>query len=421
MSGAKKRRTHSYDDSDSDHESDCEAISSSSSQDSILSTSSSLEQEMEKFREPVASILELIARAIMESPMKMLYLQKIYDYFENRYPYFQVADPVWRNTVRHNLSMNACFVKVARCDVRKGYFWGIHPANLSDFSCGDFTRRRVKSRVQEYEAKKAQSLSLMSPLQHYGNRSLGSPTVTSPTLPPPSQMSFPSLPIQSPLMQALSSPWRQPLLHQPLLRPLLRPILPSPLQWLPSPLQWMPSTNPPLLPLPLPSSPVTTNPPLLPSPLQWMPSSPVTTHPPSLLTPRPPLAFQFPPVPYMMSPKPADQSRLNWTFSIELIWIWILYENLKFLLFCSHYFVPVNWLSFFKTKREACYISCMITIQPLYNYMYLCIACHVTHTCFSSPACSCVQPDYLHVCSAEEEAWKSKDRLTNAGSYSDNR
>ncbi len=295
MSGAKKRRINSYDDV-SGSESDCEITSTSSSQESILSTSSSLEQEMEKFRAPVASILELIARAIMESPSKMLYLLEIYDNFESKYPYFQVADLAWRSSVRHNLSMHACFVKVARCDVRKGYFWGIHPANLSDFSSGDFTRRRVKSRVQEYEKTKAQSLSLTSPLHHYGNGSLSGRTVTSPTLPlpprmslplpprislplpprmsfplpprmsfpPPPQMSFPNL-IQSPLMQALSSPWGQPLRHQPILRP------------------------------------------ILPSPLQWMPSSPVTIPPPSLLTPRPPLTFQFPSVPYMMSLKPANQ------------------------------------------------------------------------------------------------------------------
>lgn len=279
MSGAKKRRIHSYDDV-SGSESDCEITSTSSSQESILSTSSSLEQEMEKFRAPVASILELIARAIMESPSKMLYLLEIYDNFESKYPYFQVADLAWRSSVRHNLSMHACFVKVARCDVRKGYFWGIHPANLSDFSSGDFTRRRVKSRVQEYEKTKAQSLSLTSPL---GGRTVTSPTLPLPprmslplppqmsfplpprmSFPPPPQMSFPNL-IQSPLMQALSSPWGQPLRHQPILRP------------------------------------------ILPSPLQWMPSSPVTTPPPSLLNPRPPLTFQFPLVPYMMSPKPANQ------------------------------------------------------------------------------------------------------------------
>ncbi|KAJ8419074.1 hypothetical protein AAFF_G00005730 [Aldrovandia affinis] len=57
-------------------------------------------------------------------------------------------DKNWRNSVRHNLSLNECFVKAGRSDSGKGHFWAIHPANLQDFSQGDYHRRRARRRVR---------------------------------------------------------------------------------------------------------------------------------------------------------------------------------------------------------------------------------------------------------------------------------
>ncbi|KAK4808056.1 hypothetical protein QYF61_017076 [Mycteria americana] len=54
----------------------------------------------------------------------------------------------WRNSVRHNLSLNECFVKAGRSDNGKGHFWAIHPANLEDFAKGDYHRRRARRRVR---------------------------------------------------------------------------------------------------------------------------------------------------------------------------------------------------------------------------------------------------------------------------------
>lgn len=54
----------------------------------------------------------------------------------------------WRNSVRHNLSLNECFVKAGRSDNGKGHFWAIHPANLEDFAKGDYHRRRARRRIR---------------------------------------------------------------------------------------------------------------------------------------------------------------------------------------------------------------------------------------------------------------------------------
>lgn len=57
-------------------------------------------------------------------------------------------DKNWRNSVRHNLSLNDCFVKAGRSDNGKGHFWAIHPSNYQDFSNGDYHCRRARRRVR---------------------------------------------------------------------------------------------------------------------------------------------------------------------------------------------------------------------------------------------------------------------------------
>lgn len=57
-------------------------------------------------------------------------------------------DKNWRNSVRHNLSLNECFIKAGRSDNGKGHFWAIHPGNYQDFSKGDYHCRRARRRVR---------------------------------------------------------------------------------------------------------------------------------------------------------------------------------------------------------------------------------------------------------------------------------
>ncbi|XP_003743621.1 forkhead box protein D1-like [Galendromus occidentalis] len=99
---------------------------------------------------PQHSYIGLIAMAILSSPEQKMVLSDIYQYILDNYPYFRNRGPGWRNSIRHNLSLNDCFIKAGRSANGKGHYWSVHPANLEDFSRGDFRRRRAQRKVRKH-------------------------------------------------------------------------------------------------------------------------------------------------------------------------------------------------------------------------------------------------------------------------------
>lgn len=99
---------------------------------------------------PQHSYIGLIAMAILSSPEGKLVLSDIYQYILDNYPYFRTRGPGWRNSIRHNLSLNDCFIKAGRSANGKGHYWAIHPANVEDFKKGDFRRRKAQRKVRKH-------------------------------------------------------------------------------------------------------------------------------------------------------------------------------------------------------------------------------------------------------------------------------
>lgn len=99
---------------------------------------------------PNHSYIGLIAMAILSAKEKKLVLSDIYQWILDNYTYFRTRGPGWRNSIRHNLSLNDCFIKAGRSANGKGHYWAIHPANLEDFQKGDFRRRRAQRRVRKH-------------------------------------------------------------------------------------------------------------------------------------------------------------------------------------------------------------------------------------------------------------------------------
>ncbi|EAT48760.1 AAEL000236-PA [Aedes aegypti] len=99
---------------------------------------------------PQYSYIGLIAIAILTSPEKKLVLSDIYQHILDNYSYFRSRGPGWRNSIRHNLSLNDCFIKAGRSAHGKGHYWAVHPANVDDFMKGDFRRRKAQRKVRRH-------------------------------------------------------------------------------------------------------------------------------------------------------------------------------------------------------------------------------------------------------------------------------
>ncbi|XP_039388627.1 forkhead box protein N2 isoform X2 [Mauremys reevesii] len=85
--------------------------------DNVPSFSPSCYQNLEKksaTSKPPYSFSLLIYMAIEHSPNKSLPVKEIYSWILERFPYFATAPTGWKNSVRHNLSLNKCFQKVER-------------------------------------------------------------------------------------------------------------------------------------------------------------------------------------------------------------------------------------------------------------------------------------------------------------------
>lgn len=77
---------------------------------------------------PPYSFSSLIFMAIEDSMQKALPVKEIYAWIIQHFPYFKTAPTGWKNSVRHNLSLNKCFQKVEKAaNLGKGSLWMVEP------------------------------------------------------------------------------------------------------------------------------------------------------------------------------------------------------------------------------------------------------------------------------------------------------
>lgn len=97
---------------------------------------------------PEESYAYMIYKALECSAEGKLTLADIYSWIERMYPFYRTADPVWKNSIRHNLSLNAAFRKIPRPESSKGKggFWAI---DYESQKIGKTMKKRRPTRVCE--------------------------------------------------------------------------------------------------------------------------------------------------------------------------------------------------------------------------------------------------------------------------------
>ncbi|ESO01600.1 hypothetical protein HELRODRAFT_148308, partial [Helobdella robusta] len=63
---------------------------------------------------PILSYANLIIMAIESNSDLQMTLSDIYAWIQDTYPYYKHTSIGWKNSIRHNLSLNKCFIRLDR-------------------------------------------------------------------------------------------------------------------------------------------------------------------------------------------------------------------------------------------------------------------------------------------------------------------
>ncbi|XP_037282301.2 uncharacterized protein LOC119175458 [Rhipicephalus microplus] len=112
-------------------------------EEKVVSTTKKSGAGVRRQEKPPYSYIALIFMAIESSPAKRMTLNEIYNFLQERFPFFRGPYQGWKNSVRHNLSLNECFIKLPKGLGRpgKGHYWTIDPSSQLMFEEGSFRRR----------------------------------------------------------------------------------------------------------------------------------------------------------------------------------------------------------------------------------------------------------------------------------------
>ncbi|XP_053602614.1 uncharacterized protein jumu [Plodia interpunctella] len=128
------------------------AFALDTSQAKYVNSNNSKTAVLGEFPKPAYSYSCLIAMALKNSRTGSLPVSEIYNFMCQHFPYFKTAPNGWKNSVRHNLSLNKCFEKIEKPSQngsqRKGCLWAMNPSKVG----------KMDEEVQKWSRKDPQAI-----------------------------------------------------------------------------------------------------------------------------------------------------------------------------------------------------------------------------------------------------------------------
>ena len=100
---------------------------------------------------PPYSYVALITMAIRSSPDEKMTLAEILKFIYENFHYYRMCPLKWRDSIRHSLTLNDCFVKLPRDvhDQTRGHYWTVDASSEMMFDEGKYRRRKKRFVHQE--------------------------------------------------------------------------------------------------------------------------------------------------------------------------------------------------------------------------------------------------------------------------------
>jgi forkhead protein FKH len=133
---------------------------------------------------PPHSYAQLIGMAILSTPEQQMTLNNIYNWIMANYAFYRYNTGGWQNSIRHNLSLNKAFTKIARRtdEPGKGMKWMIEPTEYDNFVQQGMKGCRRPNPMPGTQSTLGSPHSPMNIMRHAGAGPNGIKTDTSPPL-----------------------------------------------------------------------------------------------------------------------------------------------------------------------------------------------------------------------------------------------